>query len=185
VCHYAKDEHLSNCNVMVLLDNSQTTTSQSIILTAIKETINNYNMDEIINVESKSITSNTDFAAEEEIRDLFVEQDSLPDVIVCLSEKSTICVYQTVVDFYQVGKVEVFGYYLSPTIETAINNDVIKSSLVVDTEQMGQYSVRALNEYKESSYVSEIYLIDTSLVTKESLQTSDVEGGDEDDQEAE
>ena len=185
VCHYAKDEHLNNCNVMVLLDNSQTTTSQSIILTAIKETINNYNMDEIIKVESKSITSNTDFAAEEEIRDLFVEQDSLPDVIVCLSEKSTICVYQTVVDFYQVGKVEVFGYYLSPTIETAINNDVIKSSLVVDTEQMGQYSVRALNEYKESSYVSEIYLIDTSLVTKESLQTSDVEGGDEDDQEAE
>ena len=50
---------------------------------------------------------------------------------------------------------------------------------------MGQYSVRALNEYKESGYVSEIYLIDTSLVTKESLHASQQEGGDDDDQEAE
>ena len=45
---------------------------------------------------------------------------------------------------------------------------------------MGQYSVRALNEYKESGYVSEIYLIDTSLVTKESLHASEQEGGDAD-----
>ncbi|MBR6404322.1 MAG: substrate-binding domain-containing protein [Eubacterium sp.] len=185
VCHYVKEAHMTDCNAMVLLDNGQTSTSQSVILQAIKETIKNYSMDEIIKVEEKSVTSNTDFAAEEEIRDLFVSKEAFPDVIVCLSEKSTVCVYQTVVDYNKVGKVEIFGYYLSPTIESAIEKNIIKSSLVVNTEQMGQDSVRALEEYKESGYVSAIYLIDTTLITKDSLPTSEEEGGDEDDQEAE
>ena len=109
-----------------------------------------------------------------------MEGDKIPDVIICLSEKNTVCVAQAVVDFTKVGEVEIFGYYLSPYIEESLNKNVIRSSIVVNTEQMGQYSVRALNEYKESGYVSEIYLIDTSLVTKESLHASEQEGGDAD-----
>ena len=180
LCDYVKSAKLKHCNAMVLLDNNQTSTTQSIILTAIREKIDMNKLSEIINLESKAVTSNQDFAAEEEIRDLFMEGDKIPDVIICLSEKNTVCVTQAVVDFTKVGEVEIFGYYLSPYIEESLNKNVIRSSIVVNTEQMGQYSVRALNEYKESGYVSEIYLIDTSLVTKESLHASEQEGGDAD-----
>ena len=185
LCSYIKKAKMSHCHVMVLLDNNQTPTTQSIILTAITEKINAYGLSDVITLDSKAVTSNQDFAAEEEIRDLFMEQNNIPDVIVCLSEKNTVCVAQAVVDFTKVGDIEIFGYYLSPYIEEALDKNVIRSSIVVNTEQMGQYSVRALNEYKESGYVSEIYLIDTSLVTKESLHASQQEGGDDDDQEAE
>ena len=132
LCDYVKSAKLKHCNAMVLLDNNQTSTTQSIILTAIREKIDMNKLSEIINLESKAVTSNQDFAAEEEIRDLFMEGDKIPDVIICLSEKNTVCVAQAVVDFTKVGEVEIFGYYLSPYIEESLNKNVIRSSIVVN-----------------------------------------------------
>ena len=43
---------------------------------------------------------------------------------------------------------------------------------------MGKKSVEAVNEYKQSGYVSEIYIIDTQLATKETLDSFNGEGGD-------
>ena len=198
ICSYVKEAKMQKCNVLVLVDNIstsslqsnvQTSTTQSIVITAIKEMIDYYGLSSVISLESKTVTSNIDFAAEEEIRDIFVGQETLPNVIVCLSEKSTMCVSQAVVDYTvdytKDSQVEIFGYYLSPSIEAAIRKNTIRSSIVVDTKQMGEFAVRALNEYKESGYVSDYNYIDTSLVTKESLDSAIQEGGDEDDQEAE
>lgn len=173
-----------NCDVLVLMDESFTTSSQSIILTAINEAIENANISDKVNIYSQVVSSGKDYAAEEEIRDIFVGENSHagPDVIICLSEKNTLCVYQTVVDYNKVGQVEIFGYYISPTIKSAIEKDIIKSTIVVDTKQMGRCSVEAMNEYMETGYVSGIYLIDAELVTKDNLNANeyvtDVPGSD-------
>ena len=90
-----------------------------------------------------------------------------------------------VVDYNKVGEVEIFGYYTSPTIESAIRKNVIRSTIVIDTNQMGRVSVEALNEYRESGYVSEFYLIDASLVSAETLSGASEEGGQDDAQEDE
>lgn len=172
------------CDVLVLMDESFTTSSQSIILTAINEAIENANISDKVNIYSQVVSSGKDYAAEEEIRDIFVGENSHagPDVIICLSEKNTLCVYQTVVDYNKVGQVEIFGYYISPTIKSAIEKDIIKSTIVVDTKQMGRCSVEAMNEYMETGYVSGIYLIDAELVTKDNLNANeyvtDVPGSD-------
>lgn len=172
------------CDVLVLMDESFTTSSQSIILTAINEAIENANISDKVNIYSQVVSSGKDYAAEEEIRDIFVGENSHagPDVIICLSEKNTLCVYQTVVDYNKVGQVEIFGYYISPTIKSAIEKDIIKSTIVVDTKQMGRCSVEAMNEYMETGYVSGIYLIDADLVTKDNLNANeyvtDVPGSD-------
>ena len=173
-----------NCDVLVLMDESFTTSSQSIILTAINEAIETANISDKVNIYSQVVSSGKDYAAEEEIRDIFVGENSHagPDVIICLSEKNTLCVYQTVVDYNKVGQVEIFGYYISPTIKSAIEKDIIKSTIVVDTKQMGRCSVEAMNEYMETGYVSGIYLIDADLVTKDNLNANeyvtDVPGSD-------
>lgn len=173
-----------NCDVLVLMDESFTTSSQSIILTAINEAIENANISDKVNIYSQVVSSGKDYAAEEDIRDIFVGENSHagPDVIICLSEKNTLCVYQTVVDYNKVGQVEIFGYYISPTIKSAIEKDIIKSTIVVDTKQMGRCSVEAMNEYMETGYVSGIYLIDAELVTKDNLNANeyvtDVPGSD-------
>lgn len=172
------------CDVLVLMDESFTTSSQSIILTAINEAIENANISDKVNIYSQVVSSGKDYAAEEDIRDIFVGENSHagPDVIICLSEKNTLCVYQTVVDYNKVGQVEIFGYYISPTIKSAIEKDIIKSTIVVDTKQMGRCSVEAMNEYMETGYVSGIYLIDAELVTKDNLNANeyvtDVPGSD-------
>ena len=167
------------CRVMVLMDDTFTLNSRSIILTAINESIEKDNLTDRIALSSQVVSSDKDYAAEEEIRSIFVGENSHsgPDVIICLSEKNTLCVYQTVVDYNKVGDVVIFGYYLSPTIKDAIDKDIISSSIVVDTNQVGKKSVEAMNEYEETGYVSEIYLIDADIATKENLDSFDVEGG--------
>ena len=177
---YVKENGISDCDVLVLMDESLNSNSQSIIFTAINEAIEKRNLSDVISLNSQIVNSNKDYAAEEEIRDIFVGEDAkdIPDVIICLSETNTTCVYQTVVDYNKVGEVEIFGYYISPTIRSAIEKDIIKSSIVVDTNQMGKKSVEAVNEYKQSGYVSEIYIIDTQLATKETLDSFNGEGGD-------
>lgn len=180
---YVKENVPDTCRTMVLMDDTFTSNSQSIILTAINEVIEDENLADKITLSSHVVSSNKDYAAEEDIRDIFVGENSHsgPDVVICLSEKNTLCVYQTVVDYNKVGNVEIFGYYLSPVIKDAIDKEIIRSSIVVDTDQMGRRSIEAMNEYKESGYVSEIYLIDTDLVSKDNLDTLDLEGGDSDD----
>jgi hypothetical protein len=180
ICKYVRDNDLRNCDVMVLIDKEQSNGNQSIITTAIREKVEEEGMSDRITINNTIVSSNQEYAAEEEIRDIFMSQDDIPDVMVCLSEKNTLCVYQTVVDYNKVGEVEIFGYYISPTIEAAIEKNVISSTIVVDTEQMGRYSVAALNEYIESGYVSEIYLIDTSLVGGDETTPDSEEGGQDD-----
>ena len=180
---YVKKNTNETYKVMVLMDDTFTASSQSIILTAINEKIEDENLKDRIKLSSYVVSSNKDYAAEEEIRDIFVGENSHsgPDVTICLSEKNTLCVYQTVVDYNKVGNVEIFGYYMSPTIREAIDKEIIRSTMVVDTNQMGRRSIEAMSEYKESGYVSEIYLIDADLVNKDNLSDLAPEGGDQDD----
>ena len=57
---------------------------------------------------------------------------------------------------------------------------IIRSSIVVDTEQLGKTAVSAMDEYKESGYVSEIYLIDTKIANYDNIHSFDETGGDGD-----
>ena len=58
------------------------------------------------------VDSSADFDTEEFVRDMFVNEESLPDVLVCMDEVVTECVYQALVDYNQVGNVKVIGLLL-------------------------------------------------------------------------
>jgi ribose transport system substrate-binding protein len=182
ICSYVKEKSMKNCDVMILIDEDNSSGTQSIISTAIREKIEDEGMSNRISVSNKPISNEKEYSAEEEIRDIFLGQSNIPDVIVCLSEKNTLCVEQTVVDYTKVGEVEIFGYYTSPTIENAIQKNIIRSTVVIDTKQMGRYSVAALNEYRESGYVSELYFIDIKLLTAADVSADSGEGGQEDEE---
>ena len=173
---------MPKCKVMVLIDEDLANGTQSIISTAIREQVEDEDMSKRIEITNRAINNEKEYSAEEEIRDIFVGQDDIPDVIVCLSEKNTLCVEQTVVDYTKVGEVEIFGYYTSPTIENAISKNIIRSTIVIDTKQMGRYSVAALDEYRQSGYVSDLYFIDVSLVTADDVSADSEEGGQTDEE---
>ena len=106
-------------------------------------------------------------------------EKTLPDVIICLDEISTSCVYQAVVDYNKVGEIDIIGYYDSESILRAIDRNVVRSTISIDTAEMGQYSVMALDEYRKNGYVSEYFSVDTNLITAENVKEYLGGGGSE------
>lgn len=167
-------------DVLVLMDANSGDTSQNIVWSGIQETIMQGNDNEEIhfNMYMAAIDDSNTFTVEESIRDLFM-QEEVPDIIICLNELNTSCVYQAVVDYNKVGEVSILGYYNSDTILKGIFRSVIDATISVDVEQMGRYCVDALTEYKALGNTSDYFAVDITLIDKDNV--SEYMGGMEDD----
>ena len=161
--------------VLVLMNAETQYTSQNIIFSGMQETLDGYTD---IQVRAAAVENKGAFDVEESIRKLFMEK-TLPDVIICLDEISTSCVYQAVVDYNKVGEIDIIGYYDSESILRAIDRNVVRSTISIDTAEMGQYSVMALDEYRKNGYVSEYFSVDTNLITAENVKEYLGGGGSE------
>ena len=109
------------------------------------------------------------FSVEESIRDIFMDQ-TLPDIIICLNELSTTCVYQAVVDYNCVGEIAILGYYDTDTIMKAIERNVITATISIDTEQMGAFCVDALQEYYNYGYTSQYFTADVTVIDQSNVE---------------
>ena len=65
-----------------------------------------------------------------------------------------------------VGEVSIIGYFDSESILKAIKKGIIYASASIDTTQMGEYCIEALNEYLTSGYANEYYATDFTMVTR-------------------
>lgn len=108
------------------------------------------------------------FSVEESIRDIFMNE-KLPDIIICLNELSTTCVYQAVVDYNCVGEVAILGYYDTDTILKAIERNVVNATISIDTEQMGAFCVDALQEYYRFGYTSQYFTADVTIIDQNNV----------------
>ncbi len=152
--------------IFVLVDENSPDSSQNIILLGIRETIEktlgkNHGME----IKAVVVNNEDDFSPEETIRDIIMDSENVPDIMICLDSTYTRCAYQAVVDHNKVGKINIIGYYDSENILSAIEKGIIYSSISVDTEQMGSLCVQALEEYSLTGHVSEYLPVDTKLIT--------------------
>ncbi|MCR5421705.1 MAG: substrate-binding domain-containing protein [Lachnospiraceae bacterium] len=155
--------------VLVLTDKNLQDTSQNVVVTALKETVQkNNDIGAEIKVDVADVENSGDFTAEESIRDLFHGRD-LPEIIVCLNETNTSIVYQTIVERNKVGETVIFGYDDSPSILDAIRKEVIRATITVNRQQMGKDCVDALNEYIEYKRVSDYYGVDYNIINKDNV----------------
>ena len=104
------------------------------------------------------------FGAEECIRNVFISKENLPDVILCLNSVYTQCAYQSVVDYNLVGDVQILGYFSNDDILDAIEKQIIFSTILIDTDEMGKLSIDALSEYKEMGYTNSYLPIDMEII---------------------
>lgn len=154
-------------------------TGQNIISSGIQDAIEQEKTEDIdFSVSYITVDDTNTFSVEESIRDIFMEE-RLPDIIICLNELNTTCVYQAVVDYNQVGQISILGYYDSDTIINAIDRNVVNATISIDTEQMGGFCVEALTEYYLLGNTSQYFTADVTLIDKSNVAQY-LEGGDED-----
>ncbi len=171
-------------DVLVLMSADTEDISQNIIYSGIQETLAEEGAEQgraNIQVRAAAIENKGAFDTEESIRNIFMEE-GLPDVIICLDELSTSCVYQSVVDYNMVGQLDIIGYHDSEMILKAIERNVVRATISIDTQEMGQYCVEALEEYRNNGYVSEYFSVGTNLITIQNVK--EYLGGGEDEQDS-
>ena len=113
--------------VLVLMDSDDEDLSQNILYNAISEAVEKESHDDYkISISTAVVASENEFTAEESIRDILKNSDELPDVIVCLDDINTRNVYQTILNFNEVGDTTIIGYYDSETILKAIERNAVQ-----------------------------------------------------------
>lgn len=155
--------------VLVLMSPNADDSSQNIIYSGIKETIAQSEDKNKFVMETVAISDDSNFGAEESVRNIIMREKETPDIMICLNELNTNCAYQAIVDYNKVGSVNIFGYYENKSILDAIRKRIITSTISIDTKQMGEYCVEALDEYRNSGYVNEYLPVDIILITSENV----------------
>lgn len=158
-------------DVLVLVDETRMDTSQNLILLGIRETLEQAETEVgKAAVETSPVDNSRSFSSEESIRDIFLNSERLPDILVCLSAVHTRCAYQAAVDYNKVGTVQLLGYYDSDAILDAVAKKILYSTIAPDTEQMGRLCVQALDEYVETGYTNNYMAVDTHLIRAEEAE---------------
>lgn len=156
--------------VMVLMDDESDSTNDNIVFNQMKNTIiSGIKGQHDVVVDAHYMKASNEFDSEEAIRDIFIEEQELPDILVCLNEADTECAYQALIDYNQVGNTQIVGFYQSDTIREAVKKGIIPVSVVFDTDQMAKYCVEALENYQQDGLTSEYFSVDLNLMTKENV----------------
>lgn len=162
----AADYGIDTTSITILIDAEEKSSTQNVIISSLQDTLmqdSPANSEYEINIVPVDRTNA--FSVEESIRDIFMKEN-IPDVIVCLNELDTTCVYQAVVDYNMVGVVNILGYFDSDTILNAIDRNVIYATISVDTKQMGGFCVDAINEFSQLGITSQYFTADVTLINK-------------------
>lgn len=159
--------------VCVLTNDDADESSQNLLISTIRETLNSEETGADISFSTFAISGTDVFSSQETVMEMLLNRmnENPPDILIALTEEHTNSAYQAVVDLNLVGQCNIIGYYKSDTIENAIENEVIFSCVSTDATQMGAYCTEALNEYLESGYVSEYFAVDAQVIDRESIES--------------
>lgn len=163
---------------VLLLSNSQSKTQETnLIYYQIKKELEEKKKDyQTVTISEYNIDSSSGFDTEEFVRDIIVSEENLPDVLVCMDEVVTECVYQALVDYNQVGNVDVVGFYYSDVILDGISKGIISSAIALDMDEIGRYSVNALEEFSSLGHTSNYYSVGQHVITRSNVGAYRTEG---------
>ncbi|MCD8022958.1 MAG: substrate-binding domain-containing protein [Lachnospiraceae bacterium] len=157
--------------IMVLLDSESVNPIQSLAVSQMTRYLEEQKTEgQEVTVSLYYLDNSSDFDYEEGIRDLFVSDSPLPDILICMDEVLTECAYQALIDYNQVGSTSIIGFYYSDQILEAIDKGVIPVTLAVDTTEVGSFCIDALEEYYTLSHTSSYYSVTLSVITRANVE---------------
>lgn len=158
--------------ITILVDDATIESRQTMFTMGIQDVLAGNLEEELMpDIRMQKIDTSDAFSAEEAIRDIFVDEGNLPDILVCLSSIYTQCAYQAAVDYNHVGDVKIIGYYASDKILEAIEKQIVYSTIRVETEEIGRSCVNVLTDYQKTGYANSyvpvgMQVIDSNVARK-------------------
>lgn len=157
-------------SVLVLMDSENGNFEKSQIYSQISTAVMAVDHGQKIDIKAESMTSENKFDIEEVIRTIFQAAEGPPDILVCMDEITTECAYQAMIDFNMVGEIKIIGYYVSDTIQKAVEKGLIPVTCTLDTAKMGKNCVEALWEFEQEGRVNSYYNAELQFLTKEDIR---------------
>lgn len=158
-------------HVMVIANNNYDDTSLNTFVNNIQEA---FSTEELPNgpleFDVRKIESDSAFATEEYIQNLFQKNEIKP-VVICLDELSTESFYQAMIDYNKVGQILLFGNYESQSIYTGIKQGVIKGTVTMNAASMGEAATKAFIEYRQTGHVSDYINVEPQIIDNSNIDT--------------
>ena len=128
---------------------------------------------------SAIVDTSSPFTSEESIMNIIDGIDKMPDVIICLNDRTTESAIQCVVEKNLVGKTTILGYYSSDTILKAIDRGSVYATFTIETKTVARQCVNALNEYNNTGFVSEYNPANYIMINRDNVADYELEDKDE------
>ncbi|MBQ1569812.1 MAG: substrate-binding domain-containing protein, partial [Clostridiales bacterium] len=135
-------------NALILLDGDDGN-SDDIIHAAIQQSVTG----RLIKLTSAVVDTSSPFTSEESVMNILDGLATIPDVIICLNDRTTESAIQCIVEKNLVGKTTILGYYDSDTILKAIDRGSVYATFAIETKTVAKQCVNALNEYNNTGFV--------------------------------
>lgn len=170
----SKETNSYPLNVLILLDRDDGN-SDDIIHSAIQQAV----LGKSIILYSEVVDTSTPFTAQEDVMNILDDlskKRQMPDVIICLNDRTTESAIQCIVEKNLVGKTTILGYYDSDTIKKAIDRGSVYATFAIETKTLASHCIKALNEYNNTGFVSEYSAANYILINRSNISQYDQEG---------
>lgn len=173
-----KTNHTGECEVLILTKENRADSSRNNVYSGVLDVLAEDETKPPLETEEKTdysveitaIDTSSTFSVEEAVREILLDEENTTNIVICLDEITTNCVYQALVDYNMVGQIDVIGYYDSESILQGIDKGIIWGTVTVDASKMGESCIDALTEYQESGYVSNYLLVEIETITKANVK---------------
>lgn len=169
-----KERNSYPLNVLILLDRDDGN-SDDIIHSAIQQAV----LGKSIVLYSEVVDTSTPFTSQEDVMNILDDlskKRQMPDVIICLNDRTTESAIQCIVEKNLVGKTTILGYYDSDTIKKAIDRGSVYATFAIETKTLASHCIKALNEYNNTGFVSEYSAASYILINRSNISQYDQEG---------
>lgn len=155
---------------VVLLINEAAKENENQVETGIRETLRNEGNHLQVQFETQWLESSAKSHSSDKIKEILMDEDTRPDILICMNEKDTKLVYQSLIDYNLEDEVQIIGFCVSESLLKAVREGGIAALIDVDTVQAGELCVDALNYYIENSRVNNYIIVDDTVITKENVE---------------
>ncbi|MCL2866044.1 MAG: substrate-binding domain-containing protein [Lachnospiraceae bacterium] len=164
------EESAGNLNVTVLIDTAGDVGLSGMIYRGIFEAMRDFS-DHNVEITSLEVGQVGEFEAEERIRDLFLNVNRRPDVLIALNATNTVIAMQSLIEYNLVGQVKILGTSVNDSILNGISQEIIYSTVFINERRMGEKALELLHANVIGGESNDYQIVNVSLIDLDNLQS--------------